>query len=236
MHRRLSLLACACVLTLGLVPASEAHAAPRYVALSFDDGPSATLTPVVLATLRAKGARALFCVQGAHGEQLRDLVRREVAEGHDLCGHSWTHPHFPLIPRDAVRQAGEVAATWRLLGYLGDTPELFRYPYGQPTAYADGWVTQMGMTRLRWDDQTVSADWGCPGAAEVVRRVMAGVRPGSVILLHDGNQAVSCGAGQLAYLPVLIDRLRAAGYTLGRVVPSATYSAANQSYVQVVPF
>jgi peptidoglycan/xylan/chitin deacetylase (PgdA/CDA1 family) len=234
--RRWTLLACACLLTLGLVPASTAQPAPRLVALSFDDGPSTQLTPVVLATLRAKHARALFCVQGSHAVELRDLVRREVAEGHDLCDHSWSHPHFPEVPRDAVRQTGEVLATWRLLGYLGDRPELMRLPYGQSTTYADWWITWAGMTRLRWDDRTVSADWGCPGPAEIVRRIMAGVRPGSIILLHDGNETVRCGAGQLAYLPVLVDRLRAAGYTLGRVVPSATYSAVNQSYVQVVPF
>jgi peptidoglycan/xylan/chitin deacetylase (PgdA/CDA1 family) len=245
--RRLFLAALACLLSLApsAQPTPTTTAPARdLVALTFDDGPSSQLTAAVLDILKVKGARATFCVQGNHAKALPALVRREVAEGHQLCDHAWSHPHFPAIAGDEPRQTGEVLATWRLLTYLaggsGDPshlPRLFRYPYGQPTAYADWWVGWSGMTRLRWDDQTVSFDWGCPGATTIVQRVMAGVRPGSVVLLHDGNDAVACGVGQVqGYLSVLIDRLRAAGYELGKPAPSATYSTINQSFVEVVPW
>ena len=233
--------------TSSTTPATASTAPPRtpaaagVVALTFDDGPSSLLTAAALDILKSKGARALFCVQGAHAKALPALVRRTLAEGHDLCAHSWTHPHTPTL--DEVRQTGEALATWREILYLsggsatGTPPAFYRFPYGQSVGYSDWWLGRFAMTRLRWDDATVSADWGCPGSGAVIDRVMAGVRPGSIILLHDANEVERCGVGQLQhYLPVLIDRLRAAGYELGRVVPSATYSAVNQSYAEVAPW
>lgn len=216
-------------------------AASKLCALSFDDGPSPELTPTVLDVLKAKGARAAFFCCGAAAVANPGLVKRILAEGHQLGGHGYRHLDFTKL--DLPGQTGELLATWReLLRITGGSASgvpitLFRYPWNHPTGYADWWLGRYGMTRVGFDPACVSGDWGCPGSGVVYDKVMAGVRDQSIIVLHDGRNAVNCGRGQIEhYLPRLVDGLRAAGYDLGRISPSTAYSQVNQSYVTVEPF
>jgi peptidoglycan-N-acetylglucosamine deacetylase len=204
------------------------------VALTFDDGPSVALTPTILDTLKANGVRVTFFVSGnatfGAGEQ---LARRAVAEGHELACHGWSHREIPGLGED--QQTAEIAACWRRVKWLaGRDPALFRYPWGKHSGYGDWWISRLGMTRVRFHDPSVSEDWGCPGADHIVADIVGNAVDQAVVVLHDGGKAVNCDPGQLAYLPRVIDGLRARGFDLGRVVPSTTYSELNSSFVKVV--
>lgn len=237
---RRAMLAIAAAAVLGAAVPRKGLAVDKLCALSFDDGPHPDLTPVVLDILAAKGAHAAFFCCGANAVANPALVKRIIADGHTLGGHGYDHKDFTQL--DMVAQAGELLATWRELlclsgGSTAGTPiRLWRYPWAKSTGYTDWWLGRYSLTKVRFDDACVSGDWGCPGSGAIYDKVMAGVRDQSIIVLHDGGKAVNCGVGQIQhYLGRLIDGLRAAGYKLGQIVPSTTYSTVNQSYIEVVP-
>ena len=77
-------------------------------------------------------------------------------------------------------------------------------------------------------------DFECPGAAGVQKYVLDEAAPGAIILLHDGNDVLSCPASQWSYLARTIDTLRARGYDFGVVAPSATANPLNEGSYGVV--
>ncbi|WP_309603897.1 glycosyltransferase [Phenylobacterium sp.] len=195
---------------------------PGWVALTFDDGPDGRWTPKILDVLKAKHAPATFFLIGKNMSVNPGLVEREVREGHDVGGHTWTHPNIGQVP--AAQTAVELSATQRLFETItGRSMRLFRPPYfgdAEPStprevtpllaAQAQGYMT----VGLRIDPD----DWDHPDASTpgrivsvVLSRLKDTVRPGQVVLLHDsgGDRSRTVEA-----LPQLIDALRAQGYRL----------------------
>ncbi|MGC4803983.1 polysaccharide deacetylase family protein [Micromonospora sp. DT233] len=156
------------------------------VALTFDDGPDPQYTPQVLALLRQYGVKATFCVVGENARDHPDLVQAIVADGHTLCNHSWQHDVLlgkrspDLIRADLLRTNAAIrdAVPTASISY-------FRQPGGAWTYPVVSAAEDLGMTPLHW---TVDpADWTLPGAAQIADIVSAGVRSGSVVLLHDAG-------------------------------------------------
>ncbi|GAA4861943.1 polysaccharide deacetylase family protein [Actinomycetospora straminea] len=219
-----------------LPPAPDARPGPR-VALTFDDGPSAQLTPYVLDVLAAKRVRATFFLQGENAERYPDLVRRVQAEGHVVGNHAWQHAWFPDL--SAEEAESEIARTNDLLTELtGVRPTLFRYPFGQPSPGGDAALARLGMTggvHWKWTSDK-EGDFQCPGPDAMVDFVVTEAVDQAMLLLHDANDAISCSPDQLQYLPRAIDELRARGFTFGVVAPSPVPSALNGgSLAAVVP-
>ncbi|MES2341083.1 MAG: glycosyltransferase [Pseudomonadota bacterium] len=199
---------------------------PGLVALTFDDGPDPRWTPKILDILKAKHAPATFFVIGENMEKYPGLVRREVAEGQTVGGHTWTHPNIAQVPKQEARL--ELNATQRLFETLtGKSLRLFRPPYfgdAEPStpseveplliAQALGYLT----VGLRIDPD----DWKKPDAHRIVARTLQRLadteRPGQVVLLHDSGGDRS---RTVAALPELIDQLRAHGYRLVSVAELA---------------
>jgi peptidoglycan/xylan/chitin deacetylase (PgdA/CDA1 family)/GT2 family glycosyltransferase len=190
------------------------------VALTFDDGPDGRWTPKILDILKREHAPATFFVIGQNMQHRPDLVRRELREGHDVGGHTFTHPNIGQVPHAEV--ALELNATQRLFETLtGRSMRLFRPPFfgdadpSTPNEVAPLLTAQeLGYVNvgLRIDPD----DWKKPQADTIVNNVLdrlqsPGNRPGQVILLHDsgGDRAQTVKA-----LPGLIHALRARGYTL----------------------
>ncbi|MEU8296052.1 polysaccharide deacetylase family protein [Micromonospora sp. NPDC048909] len=158
----------------------------RPVALTFDDGPSPTWTPKILDRLRAAKVTATFCLVGREAQRHPELVRRIVREGHQLCNHSWKHNidlgRLPVaeIRADLVRtnKAIQTAAPGAPIAF-------YRQPGGRWTPEVVAVAKQLGMRSLHWsvDPQ----DWAKPPATTIKHRVLAAVRPGSIVLLHDGG-------------------------------------------------
>lgn len=105
----------------------------RRVALTFDDGPDPDVTPAVLDTLRERGVKATFFVEGENVAEHPEVVRRIVREGHTLGNHTYTHADLSALSSEQVRE--ELRATQeavdRALGYRYPMT-LMRPPYGEP--------------------------------------------------------------------------------------------------------
>ncbi|MCU1343905.1 MAG: polysaccharide deacetylase [Acidimicrobiia bacterium] len=187
----------------------------NVVALTFDDGPAAD-TAAFLAVLTAKDVRATFCMVGQQVLAHRDVVRQVVAAGMTLCNHTFDHNEH-LSTADAATmdvdiQRGKDAQ----ITAVGAAPLFYRAPGGNLSPDIERVALSKGEQVLGWSVDT--ADYRRPPAQTIVDRVLAGVKPGAIILLHDGGGDRS---QTLAALPVIIDRLRAAGYafTVPTVAP-----------------
>ena len=188
--------------------------APGAVALTFDDGPDPTWTPKVLALLDKAHVHATFCLIGRNAAKYPQLVRTIVAAGHTLCDHTWDHdeqlPQRPpgQIALDISRGAAAIKAA------AGVAPAFFRAPGGAWSATVESEAHRQHMTPLHW---TVDPrDWSRPGERAILSTIYAELRPGGVILMHDGGGDRS---QSVAALSVLLDRLPAMGYSF--VVPPA---------------
>ncbi|CAM0998632.1 Polysaccharide deacetylase [Rhodanobacter sp. Root179] len=192
---------------------------PHKIALTFDDGPDPEWTPQILDILKAKHVPATFFIIGENAEMSPKLVQREVAEGHDVGNHTFTHPNLGDSPPGIVSL--ELNATQRLFEALtGHSMRLFRAPYfgdAEPTT-ADELVPieiAQKMGYLSVGLHVDAEDWQRPGVDAIVDNVLNAIntknveRKGQVVLLHDGGGERS---QTIAALPRIIDSLRAQGY------------------------
>ena len=158
----------------------------RPVALTFDDGPNPQWTPKILQALAAAHVQATFCLIGRQAEQYPDLVKAIVAGGHTLCNHTWNHDErlnhrteAQILTEMTKAQAAITAASG------GIAPAFFRAPGGAWSGQVEQLARRLHMTPLKW---TVDPrDWARPGPAHIIGAVMATVRPGAIVLLHDGG-------------------------------------------------
>jgi cellulose synthase/poly-beta-1,6-N-acetylglucosamine synthase-like glycosyltransferase/peptidoglycan/xylan/chitin deacetylase (PgdA/CDA1 family) len=190
--------------------------APGKLALTFDDGPDPEWTPQILDILRQKHVTATFFIIGSNAEANPGLVQRELAEGHEIGNHTFTHPNLADTSDQGVRI--ELNATQRLFEALtGRSLRLFRPPYlgdAEPTD-ADEIVpveVAQSLGYVTVGEKIDTLDWTRPPVDVMLKSVLAqlsGPSPGSIILLHDAGGDRS---QTIALLPKLIDTLRAKGY------------------------
>jgi peptidoglycan-N-acetylglucosamine deacetylase len=181
----------------------------RLVALTFDDGPDSRWTPQVLALLARYHAHATFCVIGRQVRTRAALIRAIVAQGHTLCNHSWSHDE-QLATRPASVIDRELAQTDAALrsAVPGVPVPWFRAPGGTWTPALTRLLARSAHAPLDWSVDP--RDWDKPGAAAIVHSVLAGLRPGAVVDLHDGGGDRS---QTVAALRVLLPALAARHYT-----------------------
>jgi peptidoglycan-N-acetylglucosamine deacetylase len=194
----------------GCVPtgASYRTAGPghrRVVALTFDDGPS-FYTPQVLRILRSFKIHATFFLIGEQVGPNAGLVREELAEGHAVGDHTWSHSNVSGGGSFAYSQLSRTrSAIRRASGYY--TPCVFRAPYGAVSGSLFPVARSLGMLTIQWDVDP--RDWSRPGTGSIYSTVVGQARRESIILMHDGggprNQTV-------AALPTIIRTLRSRGY------------------------
>jgi cellulose synthase/poly-beta-1,6-N-acetylglucosamine synthase-like glycosyltransferase/peptidoglycan/xylan/chitin deacetylase (PgdA/CDA1 family)/spore germination protein YaaH len=200
-------------------------AADHKLALTFDDGPDPNITPRVLDVLKQENAPATFFCIGLNSEQRPDLIRRMIAEGHEIGNHTFTHPNIADISATQLRL--ELSATQRLFeSVIGRRSMLFRPPYAEDsepdtTDEVAPLEDVTGKGYLTIGMQIDPKDWQRPGVEEIVSQTIkdaegfidpSGRRvppKGNIILLHDsgGDRSQTIKA-----LPILIDALRAKGF------------------------
>jgi len=178
------------------------------VALTFDDGPSADVTPRVLAILREKNVRATFFLVGSQVDRHPALARGVCTEGHTVGNHTYSHPSLfcfltPRRLRDEIGRAQQVISRT-----TGVRPAYFRSPVGLRHPLLEPALEQASLTFVLWALRTYDTRALKPDALR--RRILDKVQPGSIILLHDRSGPGS--EAMLATLPGVIDRLRARGY------------------------
>ncbi len=227
---------------------------PKEVALSFDDGPDPKWTPKILDILRDKGVKGTFFSIGSVAAEFVGIMKREMREGHEIGNHTWTHPDISEI---SPRQLDlEVKVTERLYASkLGIQPLYFRPPY-DIDAEPDTDDQAAPVEQIQKDGFTIignkldTNDWNenphkTPdeiNEAILKQLEIMKTKPqfrGSIVLLHDGGGDRSA---TVAALPVLIDSLRARGYTIvpvsalmgkttAEVMPKLTFS----QYLRALP-
>jgi peptidoglycan/xylan/chitin deacetylase (PgdA/CDA1 family)/GT2 family glycosyltransferase len=184
----------------------------KLVALTFDDGPNEPCTSRVLDILDREHVHATFFLIGHNVRKFPGSVARIVREGHVVGNHSDTHP-FCFALRPVVELRREIDAAEESIHAAGGVyPLLFRPPQGLRSPWLMRVLEADSLVAVTWDD--APRDWDPIPASELVKRTLAQVHAGSIILLHDGmnltpyaNQSETVKA-----LPVIIHRLRAIGY------------------------
>jgi peptidoglycan/xylan/chitin deacetylase (PgdA/CDA1 family) len=147
---------------------SSVHVDGPYIAMTFDDGPSATLTPKLLDILAAHRIKATFFVIGENVAEHPEIVARAAREGHEIGNHSWSHPNFGKMSDDGVRSQLQRTDD-AIKSAIGSRPTLLRPPYGSITAREKRWIhDQFGYEIILWDVDPY--DWKRPGPPVVRRR------------------------------------------------------------------
>ena len=196
-----------------------ASAGRAVVALTFDDGPDPDYTPAVLDALARFAVPATFFAVGANVGAHPSLARRIASEGHTLGNHTFHHRRLDSLDPDQV--AAELDGTADALVQAGVAPGgLFRAPYGVTTAVVDGAVRSRGYRLVGWDACLERCLRGV-GPQEGVGRLLAGIRPGAVILAHDGGRLRSPHEptirrdASVEALPLFLEALARRGWKVG---------------------
>ena len=190
------------------------QAAGKQIAFVFEDGPSPQTTAILLDALKKLGMKATFAVTGENVELNPTLACRIVAEGHELANHTYSKPDLKrLSPADLIREirAGGEAIT----RVTGVKPRFFRATNGELLDDSlRSVVQQEGYEVL--DSTLDSGDWRNPSQEKLMRVVLGGAKPGTVILAHESFQKSAKD------MPAVFDALVKRGFilcTVGNLYP-----------------
>jgi peptidoglycan/xylan/chitin deacetylase (PgdA/CDA1 family) len=181
--------------------------------LTFDAGANSAALPSILQTLARSGVPATFFLTGSWAAANPAGVSAIVASGHRVGNHSMTHPGFTGLT-DAGIAAEVQGAQQAILAAGADPMPLFRFPFGERDARTIAAVNNLGYVPVRWTVDTLGWKGTSGGITpqQVADRVLAGLRPGEIVLMHIGSNPDDGSTLDADALPQMIDRVRAAGY------------------------
>lgn len=196
---------------MGRLPTRE-----RLIALTFDDGPNPDATPRILDTLGQYGVRATFFILGAHAERWPELVHRISAEGHQVGNHGYFHRKLHLRAPGYVERDIRLGTT-AIERSGAPSPRFFRPPHGFRNPWVSRIAASFGQQTVGWSLGVWDSD--LPGVKKIVMRTVEGVRPGSIVLLHDGDGYDPYGdrIQTAKALPRIISELRDRNYGFARL-------------------
>jgi peptidoglycan/xylan/chitin deacetylase (PgdA/CDA1 family) len=183
---------------------SKVNTTRPCLALTFDDGPHATNTPRLLDLLKARNVKATFFVVATNAKRYPEIMRRIVAEGHEIGNHTVTHTALTKMSDSAIRQ--ELTSSHEAIQSItGVAPRTMRPPYGAITATQKSWIRRdFGYPAILWSVDP--EDWKKPGPSVVTSRLVSGAKPGGILLVHDIHSA------SIDAMPSTIDQLLAKGF------------------------
>lgn len=175
-----------------------------FVALTFDDGPHPTNTPRLLDILKSRNVKATFYVVGTNARRYPHILRRMIAEGHEIGNHTVTHGDLTKMSTDQVRR--ELRDSHQAIASAtGVAPLTMRPPYGAITTNQKSWIRQeFGYPSILWSVDP--EDWKKPGSAVVTNRLVSGAKPGGILLVHDIHSP------SIDAMPSTVDQLLARGF------------------------
>jgi len=184
----------------------------KRAALTFDDGPDPRSTPQLLDWLRAEKIPAAFFCIGKKVEAHPELAAQIVRDGHLLENHSYAHSNFTNFYSTARLQA-ELALTQAAIQKIsGVAPAYFRPPVGLSNPNTFRAAKNLNLQVIGWTIRSLDTVIADP--QKIVARITRGLRPGAIILLHDGNIPAE---KLLATVKSSLDSLRRLGYETVRL-------------------
>lgn len=183
---------------------SSCNVEGQVLALTFDDGPHAQNTPRLLDILKQRGVKATFFVVGQNAAEYPDILKRIVADGHELANHSYTHPILASLGEAALRD--QLDKTHQaVLKATGVTMKVMRPPYGALSEPQRRWShANFGYRTILWDVDPL--DWKFRDAARVESEILGHAKSGSIVLSHDIHKST------VDAMPSTIDALAAKGF------------------------
>lgn len=164
----------------------------RAVAITFDDGPDPASTPALLDLLSKYGAKATFYVTGRRARKYPDLVRKIISHGHTIGNHTYRHDNFIMVKSTKALKM-EIVRTQQVLQELGIFPLTFRPPVGVTSPKLAPVLEEVGMFAVNFSRR--AGDRGNRQIMALANRILKGLRPGDIIMLHD-IPPPSASAGQ----------------------------------------
>ncbi len=176
----------------------------NFIAITFDDGPHPENTPRLLDMMRARNIKGTFYVIGNNVDLYPQILRRTVAEGHEIGNHTQTHRLLSKLSNDQVRK--ELSSCRDAIGRAaGVKPRTMRPPYGGLRQDQREMVhAEFGYPTILWSVDPL--DWKRPGASVVTSRILAGTTAGGIVLAHDLH------AQTIDAMPATLDGLLRRGF------------------------
>ncbi len=179
----------------------------RVIALTFDDGPDPVCTPTILDILRQEGVHATFFVEGRMLERYPDIARKELADGHVLGNHTFSHPYLERKSRGEVQN--EIGLCDKsLTRILHVKTSLFRPPRGNWNPIITQEARRAGKQIILWSGAVEHQESTTPN--QLVDRALRLSHPGAILLLHDGSYGQRVNT--VKALPGIIQELKSRGY------------------------
>lgn len=196
----------ACVYFVGLHGSAKAdgeNVVTEYkgkIAITFDDGPSATMTPQLLDGLKERGVHATFFLLGQYANESPEIVKRMKEEGHLIGNHTYNHVQLTKVSHEEFIK--EIQSTNELIESItGETPQFIRPPFG---AWKKSMEKEIDMIPVMWDVDPL--DWCKDDVSCIVKNVVTHVKENDIILMHDRYASSVTAAMQI------IDELTKQGY------------------------
>lgn len=180
----------------------------KVASLSFDAAWGNEDTQQLIDILAAYDVKATFFVVGDWATKYPESVKALADAGHEVMNHSDKHKHMPQLSAEQI-VADITACNEKVAAVTGVSPTLFRPPYGEYDDKVVLTLREMGMYTVQWDVD--SLDWKDLSAADITKRVLDRVKPGSIVLFHNAAKHTP------EALPVIIEKLQADGYTLVKI-------------------
>ena len=137
--------------------------------------------------LKKAGVQATFFMMGSCVEKYPDLAKEVLKEGHMIGDHSYSHPNFYFYKKDDKREklTSEIRSTQKAIkAATGQTPEFMRMPHG----YVRDWVKEIAkQEKLILVNWTYGSDWTNLSREEMLKGYLSRLRPGAILLFHDGK-------------------------------------------------
>ena len=190
----------------------------RVVALTFDDGPHPPFTNNLISVLDRHRVKATFFLVGKNVQMFPDIAKTLIQKNHEVGNHSYSHT--PLIYRSPSFVRAQITKTDSVLRAIGVTGEIFfRSPYGANLFVVPYILSELDKTNINFD--VVPRDWEEKNPVIIAERVIESVKPGSIILLHDGD-----GPRQATVdaVDIIIEQLRKDNYTFVTISELLTYA------------
>lgn len=196
------------------------HSTEKRVFLTFDDGPSKNVTPVVLDTLKSENVKATFFLLGSRVELTPDIAKREYDEGHYVASHGYSHSYSQIYAsaQSVLDEYNKTLVAIRnAIGNQEYNPHLFRFPggfhggkYAEIKKEAKELLNQNGIVNVDWNSLTSDAA-GCTTQEEFLQEIdkTVGEHTSVVLLMHDAGNKMTTAES----LPQIIAYFRDRGFT-----------------------